>query len=268
MYYLSANAYQGPGDIIAGWIAWWGLRAFSNAVAATGTQPAINVRRTSDSATMDILILPSGKFDVATLTTFLTSTTGFITKWYDQSGNGRDVVQATTAKQAQILLTGGPSGGVSAKYVGSSSQGYATAGNVAFPTASISFVAIRTANFTSIMPVVHSNGPASGFFNSANTIYWFAGLNVSVTATDSVWHAANSTFTAGAGSSINVDGVRTTGNVSSSASSLTLEFGSGISGGQFLTGNLVEGGINSNQFSSAQQTAMNSNQHGSNGWNF
>lgn len=324
----AASTYAGPGDVVTtGWLAWWGLRGFSNAAAAPGTQKAINVRRASDSSTTDIVILPTGALDIATLTAFqvvdatgtgaitgttltftgghigdvvtggttlpgtiivsgasptwtvnlsqtvvsatLTLTWGmFITKWYDQSGTGNDVSQATTTKQAQILLTGGPSGGVSAKFTGSASQGYATPGNIAFPTGSLSFVAIRTGNFTSIMPAVHTNGPASGFFNSANTIYWFAGLNVSVAATDSVWHAANSVFTAGAGSSINVDGTRTTGNVSSGPSSLTLEFGSGISGGQFLTGGLVEGGINTTQFSSAQQTSMNANQHGTNGWNF
>lgn len=196
------------------------------------------------------------------------NTTGFITRWYDHTGNNNDAIQATAAKQAQILLTGGPRNGICASFVGSSSQGYATAGTVAFATGSLSFVGIRTNNFTSIMPGVHTNGPAMGFFNTANHIYWFAGLNVSVVAADNIWHSGNSTFTAGAGSSLNVDGVTTLGSVSSSPSTGVLEFGSGASGGQFLTGKLLEGGASNKIFTPAQVGIISANQHGPSGWNF
>lgn len=64
------GSFTGPGDIVSGAGPWFGLRGYSAAVAATGTQKAINVRRQSDNATSDILILTNGNLDVATATSF------------------------------------------------------------------------------------------------------------------------------------------------------------------------------------------------------
>lgn len=101
----SAGAYVGAGDIVSGWTAWYGLRAYSAAVAATGTQKAINVRRSSDNTTMDILILTNGKVDTATASTFIGGGSGFVTKWYDQSGHGNDASQATAGQQPQLTFS-------------------------------------------------------------------------------------------------------------------------------------------------------------------
>lgn len=66
----SGTTFTGPGDIVSGATAWYGLRGYSAAVAATGTQKAINVRRQSDNATSDIVILTNGNLDVATAASF------------------------------------------------------------------------------------------------------------------------------------------------------------------------------------------------------
>lgn len=66
----SGATFTGPGDIVSGATAWYGLRGYSGAVAATGTQKAINVRRQSDNTTSDILILTNGDLDVATAASF------------------------------------------------------------------------------------------------------------------------------------------------------------------------------------------------------
>lgn len=66
----SASAYTGPGDIVSGATAFYGLRAYSAAVAATGTQKAVNVRSAKDNSTQDILILTSGNLDTASAATF------------------------------------------------------------------------------------------------------------------------------------------------------------------------------------------------------
>ena len=99
------NAYVGPGDIVSGATAWYGLRAYSAAVAATGTQKAINIRRASDNTTKDILIRKSGNLDTPTAATFCASTTCYVTKWYDQSGGGHDMTQATAANQPELILS-------------------------------------------------------------------------------------------------------------------------------------------------------------------
>lgn len=274
-FMLSQKGYTGPGDVTTGWQAWYGLRAFSKAVAATGTQKAINVRRTSDSATMDILILPTGRLDVATLTTFLTSTTGFVTKIYDQSGNGLDVSQTTNSKQPQISLVGGPgTGNPSVQFVGSASQGFAfvALSNAQWAT---SFVAERTGAFTSFNPVFGA-GPgvggewSTGFANSANLVYFYGGVSVDTAAgNDNVWHAVQTSWFSAAGGLV-VDGAVTSANPGAAAMG-QYELGSNTFAGQFLTGSWVESGINTNNFFASSQViaqALNTNQHGTNGWNF
>lgn len=73
--------------------------------------PLIKVRRSSDNATLDIypLIqfnLQDSTIDEATLLSFVGAGSGFIDTWYDQSGNGRNAVQATTANQPRIVNSG------------------------------------------------------------------------------------------------------------------------------------------------------------------
>ena len=55
----AAPGYTGPGDTIA-FTAWYGLRAYSAAVAAAGTQPLIRIRNTSTSELCDVLVASNG----------------------------------------------------------------------------------------------------------------------------------------------------------------------------------------------------------------
>lgn len=66
---------------------------------------SIRVRRSSDNAEQDIGFL-NGELNQASLTAFTGVSNGFITKWYDQSGNGNDLVQAAVASQPQIVAAG------------------------------------------------------------------------------------------------------------------------------------------------------------------
>jgi len=67
---------------------------------------AIQVRRSSDGLTMDIGFTAGGDLDQAALLSFVGSNNGYITIWYDQSGNGHDAIQATAAKQPRIVNAG------------------------------------------------------------------------------------------------------------------------------------------------------------------
>lgn len=64
----SAPTYQGPGDLVSGATVWVGLRAYSQAVAATGTQKSVNVRRVTDNVACDILIATNGGLGLTTAT--------------------------------------------------------------------------------------------------------------------------------------------------------------------------------------------------------
>ena len=71
------------------------------------TGNSIRVRRSSDNAEQNIGFDGSGNLDTTSLTNFITgSTNGFVTTWYDQSGNGNNAVQ-TSATSQPIIVSGG-----------------------------------------------------------------------------------------------------------------------------------------------------------------
>jgi hypothetical protein len=72
---------------------------------AAYTGNAIQVRRSSDNTTQDIGF-SGGNLDTTALTSFCGSGNGFVTTWYDQSGNSQDAVQTTAINQPQIVSGG------------------------------------------------------------------------------------------------------------------------------------------------------------------
>jgi hypothetical protein len=72
---------------------------------ASYTGAAIRVRRSSDNAEIDIGFIREG-LDVVTLLAFVGAGSGFITTWYDQSGNGRNATQTTAGAQPRIVNAG------------------------------------------------------------------------------------------------------------------------------------------------------------------
>ncbi len=62
----------------------------------------VRVRRSSDSTTVDAGYDTDGsgvEIDAGTISDFVGTGTGYVDRFYDQSGNGRSLVQATTSKQ-------------------------------------------------------------------------------------------------------------------------------------------------------------------------
>ena len=66
------------------------------------TGDAVIVRRASDNATQSIGFV-DGELDTDTLDTFCSGTDGFVTTWFDQSGNGVNAVQTTASSQPKIF---------------------------------------------------------------------------------------------------------------------------------------------------------------------
>ena len=90
------------------------LETYSGAAAAFSTRKirgsytgsAIRVRRSSDNAEQDIAFDANGGLDTTSLLSFVGSGNGFVTTWYDQSGNGVNISQPTAANQPQIVSAG------------------------------------------------------------------------------------------------------------------------------------------------------------------
>lgn len=70
------------------------------------TGPAIQVRRSTDNVLQDISFDASGNLDTSALTTFIGANSGFVQKWYDQSGQSEDMEQTTQANQPLIVDSG------------------------------------------------------------------------------------------------------------------------------------------------------------------
>lgn len=67
---------------------------------------ALRVRRTSDQSEQDIGFTAGGLLDTGAMSLFVGASSAYVTKWYDQSGNARDMAQSTAANQPQIVASG------------------------------------------------------------------------------------------------------------------------------------------------------------------
>ena len=74
-------------------------------LSATYSGSAIQVRRSSDNTTMDIGFI-GGALDTTALLNFVGSGSGYVTTWYDQSGNSLNSSQSTQASQPRIVNAG------------------------------------------------------------------------------------------------------------------------------------------------------------------
>jgi len=75
-------------------------------LATAYTGPLIRVRRSSDNAEQDIGYTSGNILDTSALTTFVGANSGYVTTWYDQSGNAKNAVQSTASFQPRIVNAG------------------------------------------------------------------------------------------------------------------------------------------------------------------
>jgi hypothetical protein len=99
--YMSAVFYVGPGDLVPGATGWWGLRAYANGTIGTN---AVRLREDGGNTEQDFATIAGGGLDLAAISSFKGANNLFVAKLYDQSGNGRDAVQATAVDQPRVDL--------------------------------------------------------------------------------------------------------------------------------------------------------------------
>ena len=89
----SGLLYNYPGASVA-----YSLRNLANTVTNV-----VRVRRSSDNVEQNFT---AAQVTDGTLTTFTGANDGFVTTWYDQSGNSNNAVQATAANQPKLVSSG------------------------------------------------------------------------------------------------------------------------------------------------------------------
>jgi hypothetical protein len=266
-------SYVGPGDIVTGAYAWYGLRAY-NGDYTVGLHPAIDVVDDATGLiTTTINILADGSLDVAAIAAL-----GYpvrVSKMYDQVASGgipRDIVQATHADRPGLLLNAVGtrpamvfdehhrlSSGPVDFSTGNTSLTYSSVMRVTATDSNLQYTITPTAG-----PVVLMDG-GSGVGSPTCGPYMYAGTFVAITTHPPTndWLALQNVFN-GAASDFNIDGTSlivnpgTMNNLPSVA--FAIGAGSGTSSG--LRGNITEVGLWLDiPFSSSQSIAMSANQH-------
>lgn len=95
------SAFTGLLDTYTGATVAYSLRKLRSAYSGN----CIRVRRSSDNTEQDFGFV-NNILDTASLLTFCGAGNGFVTTWYDQSGNANNATQTTAANQPQIVSSG------------------------------------------------------------------------------------------------------------------------------------------------------------------
>lgn len=199
------------GYVLDGLSAPTGAYSLRRLLTSYSTNKLVNLRRTSDSATTDIGFTATGAIDTATASTFCAATTCFVTKWYDQSGNGRDISQATAGSQPAFIfncLDTNPC----VRFTAGTQNLLSGAFTPATGVDSFSVVANRSSGSGACV-LLRANTNAKNHFNTGAAGTWKlfgSSGSVTATATDVAWHAATAVLN-DTSSLVNVDGVTTTG---------------------------------------------------------
>ncbi len=262
------SAYTGPGDVVAGAVSWYGVRAYTAAIAAAATQPLVNVSRASDSHTCDILVATDGFLGITascstggengtTAAAWCNATTCSISTLYDQAGV-KNMTNATLATQPTLLFSC-VNGRVCMAFTATQTIGNAAPTTTAQPI-TFSLAWDRTGNFTLSGSLFGGGGASPQILTppaSTNTWILNAGSNVSAVAQDTLWHSGNAVIN-GASSNWYVDGADHLGNAG--ADTMNSARNSFIGNSVNYIGRVVEAGYWGIAFDATQLVNMCHNQ--------
>ena len=259
----AAAGYQGPGDQVSGWTAWWGNRSFKaagnpiNWIDITFSDAHVETYQTASSGGGINLSVgsPSGVSYASSLGTHGGPTQ--VTKWYDQTGNGRHLANGVPPAFNLTALGSFPG----TEFAGSNYLD-SPAVTQAIPF-TVSLVAEVTSSGVAFQAFVANASAAldSAFYhNSPDTWfqYGFGSAGRNVLAANSVFHAGifvnNDTS-----SFVTVDLTDTTDTGASGTqgySSQAIRVGSDTALANWLTGNIIEVGINNADLTSIRASLI------------
>ena len=174
-------SYVAPLDVYTGASMAYSLRKLRSAY----TGSAITVRRSSDNVSADIGFISSGQLDTTALLNHCGVNSGYITKWYDQSGNGVNIEQTTFASQPMIVNAGNlitSSGSVCMQFDGV--DDHLTVLNSVFsgankPISTYQVLEYSTLRYNETLTISRESGPSAcefitPFISASNTSYGFS----------------------------------------------------------------------------------------------
>lgn len=229
---------------------------------------AVRIRRASDNLEADIGFLGfvpglGSPVDVAAANAHCAATTCFGAKWYDQSGNGRDLLQATAANQPQLIFN--CQSGLPCFETTASAQNLIMAGTVTPATGVVSMNAVaRRTSGTGVCTLIRQNGANNRLLTSGTLGTWqlqagAATIQTTALAAESAFHSMSGIVAGAASSIINLDGTET----SNASGGTSVVAGSMGLAGSTATCQWTEGVVWDNYvLTAAERPALASNQRG------
>ena len=171
------------------------LRKLRNAY----TGSAVRVRRSSDNAEQDIGFNGANEIDTAVLKTFIGANTGYVVKWYDQSGNANDASQSTTTQQGAIVISGAvqrTNGKVSVYFDGDDAYNTATVSLNTYLYISAIFKASNNFIIAEHSTNAYTNGDGFFYLTDANAPWFFSRSSAFYYCSGSIsWAGTNQVLT-------------------------------------------------------------------------
>lgn len=256
VFVSSGTVYTGPGDVVSGAVAWWGLRAYT--LASIGAN-AVRLREDGGNTEQDFATIAGGGLNLTAISTFKGANNLFVVTLYDQVGSA-NLTQATAANQPKFILAGLGLLPVLRFVAATPLAVQELVARTQAQPFTISWIGKRTGNFAGFNSVAASNSGSvqTGFANSADSAFLYTGAVASAAAVDNAFHAVQSVFN-GASSDLNIDGIINTLNPGAGGFA-GIPFRFGDSGGNSFEGDGGEVGLWASAFSGANSTAMSANQ--------
>ncbi len=223
-------------DSYSGASAAYSLRKLSS----TYSGYAIKVRRSSDNTEQDIGFT-NCDLDTASLKTFVGANDGYISKWYDQTGNTRDATQSTGANQPSIVLSGvvqrqGTNNMPSIKWGGGSVK--LTGPSFTFTQPTTHFMVAKNDGTADRYFIDGQSGQRQFFGPNSGQLAIYAGVGYYYGTSSTAYNVYTILFNGTSSSAAINAGSAVTGNAGTSAMSLGFTIGYGSSGG--MTGYIAE----------------------------
>ena len=261
LYPYTAAPYVGPGDLVPGAFVWWGVRAYNlaYATAAGGSFDWTCVNGSTFTGTVHVTI--TGDLN-ATESGTAESECGLqvisVSKIYDQTGNGVNCLQGTSADQPSYFTTGG---GSVRTYNFTSNVGWCTATS---PTTaqpiSISLVGGVGPAFGHTTVMIGGVPALSGAININGQYPTTAACeNLTVTYTPAAWNAWQCVGN-GASSVFYVESSATPGNAGTTGIGTTISFLGETDGSDSQYQAIDEGGMWAEAFTPTQAALLKTNE--------